>query len=149
MKRLLFAALLILTACSQPAWKKPTFTISEIRPVRSSLSEPQLDLTLLVTNPNDRGITAKGLAFDLKVDGRVIASSLPSDTVTLTPQGDTRVTLRVKGKFADLLPLLARLPEIREQGLNYELDGRVEDLNGLGALPFKKQGVWKPGPPAK
>ncbi|GGY03199.1 LEA type 2 family protein [Paludibacterium paludis] len=142
------ALCLSLAACDTYRWQKPTFTVLDIRPVRASLAEPELDLTLDIGNPNDRVITATGLAFDLKIDGRPVASSVPSPALTLAPGAATRVTLRVKGRLEELLPLLARYREIRRDGVAYELDGRVEDINGKGPMPFKKQGVWKSRPPA-
>ena len=131
-----------LTGCGTFGLKKPQVSLVDIRPAASTLLEQNFDLTLRLQNPNSVPLRASGLSFDLSVAGQHMASGLSNQAVNVAALGESEIKVRVHTSLGSWLKQLGKALQ-GDGRLEYQLQGRLEDLQGIASLPFSSNGEWK------
>ena len=140
----LFAALLVVTlaACSTLGLKKPEVSLSDIKPAgKSTLFEQNFDVALRVSNPNAFALSGRGMNFTLFVNGDKLADGASNQAFEVPANGSAVVTLRMRTSLADWLRQAGSLLT-SGGGVDYRLQGRINDVNGLADLPIDRSGRW-------
>ena len=140
----LFTLLLFLwlTGCGTFGLKKPQVSLVDIRPAASTLLEQNFDLTLRLQNPNTVPLRAGGLSFDLSVAGQHMASGVSNQAINVAALGESEIKVRVHTSLGSWLKQLGKALQ-GDGRLEYQLQGRLEDLQGIASLPFSSNGEWK------
>jgi len=133
---------LCLSACATLGLQKPQVSVVDIKPVASSLLEQNFDLVLRLQNPNRLPLSATGLSFDLRVNGQQLASAVSKQGIQLPALGETTIQLRLHTTLLGWLKQMGAVMQGNGQ-LDYQLQGKLEGLEGLGDLPFSSTGEWK------
>ncbi|WP_024301715.1 LEA type 2 family protein [Pseudogulbenkiania sp. MAI-1] len=133
---------LLLTACASLSWQKPEVSIADIQPGKSTLFEQTFTLTLRVQNPNNRPLTAQGLVFDVAVAGEKLARGVSPQAIEVPPLSDSLIQVELHTSTRRWLKQIGRLLERPDSALDYEINGQLQGLNGLGTLPFSSKGEW-------
>ncbi|WP_293762239.1 LEA type 2 family protein [uncultured Aquitalea sp.] len=142
-KLLVLAALLGLAACAGLGLKKPDISLADIKPVSASLLEQSFDVTLRLQNPNNLPLSADGLQFDLLLAGNKLATGVSNQPIKVAALADTTFTVRVHTSLTGWLKQVGKLMDGNTRQLDYQINGRLEGLNGFGSLPFTSKGEWK------
>lgn len=138
----LLILLLTLSACSNLALKKPDVQVADIQLGNTSLLEQDITVMLRVQNPNDRTLSAKGLGFDLNVNGKKIASGLSAQPISLPAMGETTVPLLIHTSILDWLKLASDAIKQGKPAVHYTITGQIQQIDGWGTLPFTREGDW-------
>lgn len=133
----------LLTGCSDLALKKPEVQLASIQAGRTTLLEQELIVTLRVQNPNDKALQAKGLYFDLSSKGKKIASGVSNQPISIPAMGEGLVPLTVHASLVEGLALASAALQGDKPGLEYQISGYIDGLNGWGRIPFSRSGEWK------
>lgn len=141
--RLLTALLCLwLVACSTLGLQKPQVSLVDIHPAASTLLEQNFDLTLRLQNPNRLPLRASGLSFELSVAGQHLANGVSNQAISVPALGESEVKVRVHTALGSWLKQLGKVLQGDGQ-LDYQLQGRLEGLQGIASLPFSSSGAWK------
>lgn len=141
--RLLIGLLgLWLAACSALGLQKPQVSLVDIRPAASTLLEQNFDLTLRLQNPNRLPLTASGLSFELSVAGQRLATGVSNQAISVPALGESEIKVRVHTALSSWLKQLGKVLQ-GDGKLEYQLQGRLEGLQGITSLPFSSSGEWK------
>jgi LEA14-like dessication related protein len=131
-----------LIGCSTLGLQKPQVSLVDIHPAASTLLEQNFDVTLRLQNPNTLPLSASGLSFDLNVAGNRLASGLSNQAIAVPALGEAEITVRVHTSTLSWLKQLGKA--VNGSGkLDYQLQGRLEGLQGVASLPFSSSGEWK------
>jgi LEA14-like dessication related protein len=144
MKRLaaLFA-LLILTGCASLSMQKPQVNVIDIEPQQATLLEQTFKLTLRIQNPNDRPLSADGLAFQIRLGDSDFGNGVSNGPIAVPAYGDTTVDVTLHTTLAAWLRQAGRFLDGQHQSLPYEISGKLNGLNGWGTVPFNTHGELK------
>lgn len=134
---------LLLAACSTLSWQKPQVSIADIEPGKSTLFEQTFTLTLRLQNPNNYALSAKGLVFDVAVGGEKLARGVSPQVIQVAALSESLVKVELHTSTRHWLKQVGRLLEHPDSTLDYEINGQLQDINGLGTLPFSSKGEWR------
>lgn len=155
MKRLALVALAwALAGCASLRPVPPEVSLSAVRVVEVGLLEQRLVLVLRVQNPNPRDYVVTGLAYEAEVSGRPFARGVSNRRAVIAAYGETLLEVPATARLSNLLDgLLGGLDTLlgRKEGggeLDYRVRGTIE-IEGLGSLPFDRQGKVRLGPEKK
>ncbi|KMN76768.1 LEA14-like dessication related protein [Chromobacterium alkanivorans] len=146
MKRYLGIALfaLLLSGCAALNYQKPQVSIADVKPGRATLFEQSFDVSLRVSNPNNLALNAKGMTLELNVAGEKLATGVSNQAIAVPALGEGLITLQLHTSLAGWLKQIGKAMEAGNGGkLEYQLNGTLEDLNGMGRVPFRSKGEWK------
>jgi LEA14-like dessication related protein len=110
--------------------------------------ETVLQLKLRVTNPNQIPLTMKGLACELELDDKSVATGRSQATVQIPALGTDYVTVTVHTSAAQIAATLLEAlrhgsGNLSSQGLKYRLNGDLRVEGGLflpSSIPFDPRG---------
>ncbi|MBV8047933.1 MAG: LEA type 2 family protein [Paludibacterium sp.] len=139
----LLAALSLLAACGSLNLKKPEVQVADIQAGHSTLLQQDFTVTLRVQNPNDRELSARGLAFELKSHGKTLATGLSNQAISIPAMGEGTVPLTVHASLLDLIQLAQNALEQGDGTLDYQISGYLDGVEGWGRIPFKREGNLK------
>lgn len=131
-----------LVACGALGLQKPQVSLVDIRPAASTLLEQNFDLTLRLQNPNQLALTASGLSFELTVAGQHLAQGVSNQAISVPALGESEIKVRVHTALSSWLKQVGKVLQGNGK-LDYQLQGRLEGLQGLTSLPFSSSGEWK------
>ncbi|MDN0074518.1 LEA type 2 family protein [Crenobacter sp. SG2303] len=144
MKRLLaLAALLLVTGCASLSLQKPQVSVIDIEPQQATLLEQSFKLTLRLQNPNDRPLSADGIAFQIRLADSDFGNGVSNGPISVPAYGDTTVDVTLHTTLAAWLRQAGRFLDGQHQSMPYEISGHLNGLNGWGTVPFKTQGELK------
>jgi LEA14-like dessication related protein len=150
-RRIIFLRLLallilsaLLNACvSLPNYEPPRVSVVGIEPVKGQGLEIRFNVKLRIQNPNTIAINYQGMAVDLIVDGRRIATGLSNKSGKVPSYGETVYTLPVTVSTLDVArQFVDFMQKPKQNTLPYEISGKLE--SGLfGSVRFSDKGVLK------
>jgi len=123
------------------AFQQPSLNFQTARVRDINFTGAGLDLVFRVENPNEFGVRFTSVGYDLKIDGRQLASGTTPKGIQIAPGGSSEVVLPFDLRFADFGQALLAL---------YERDTVPWDINGHFAfdtpvgplrLPYQQQGT--------
>ena len=137
----LILAVVSLSACqSMSQLQQPTVHLDSIQPQKIGLFNQQWQVTLAVSNPNDRELVAKSVDYTLYVQGEKFADGMTHAAVTLPARASTLVTTQLTTGLLDVLKQLQPLSNEAKPKVHYRIKG-VANVKGL-LLPvhFDREG---------
>lgn len=129
-------------------YDQPKVSVVGLEPLPSEGLEMRFALKLRLQNPNDTAIDFDGIALEVDLDGKGLASGV-SDTKGVIPRfGEQVVTIPVSvSAFAALRQLLTRVtpprsaqPAAQTNGLRYSLSGKLGRGGGFNPVRFGASG---------
>jgi len=144
MKRLLAAgALCLLASCSSLKLEAPELTIVRIDVVKADLFEQQLNVRMLVQNPNDRSLPVRSITYQMEVAGEAFAHGESEKNFEVPALGSTEFDVGVTANAASALLKLATGGK-KLDAVEYRMVGKVSLASGMiRTIPFDKKGVLK------
>jgi LEA14-like dessication related protein len=131
----------LLAGCASLGFKQPEFQLASISMGRTSMLEQEFKVDLLVSNPNSLPLNAQGLHLELEISGKKMATANSTQPVSVPAHGSGHVLLSLHTSLIDLLQQAGKATD--DQGrLHYKLNGYLDDLNGLGRIPFSRDATW-------
>ncbi len=121
----------------------PEVSLVNVQPLATTGFEQRFEVTVRLTNPNDRPLTGEGIDVTLALNGKRLGRAVSADSFEIPRLGDDVVTLVATTNFLDLFRQALALPDAGGQ-LDYALDGRVLLSGSVGWLPFSHAGSLVP-----
>ncbi len=118
----------------------PKIGLSDIRMIKSSGFEQEVELDLRLGNPNNFDIALEGLTFTLEVNNSHFAEGRSGAAVTLPGLGDAQVPVTATTTILDVVRQILLLG--RAKSLNYQIEGFAYVATGFGTrrVPFETEG---------
>jgi LEA14-like dessication related protein len=144
MKRCLaLLALLFVTGCASLIGQKPEVRVIDIQPQSATLLEQTSKLVLRIQNPNDKPLSADGLAFEIKLADQSFGNGVSAGPIAVPAYGDTTVDVTLHTTLAAWLRQAGSFIDGQHSTLPYEISGHLNGLNGWGTVPFRSHGELK------
>ena len=142
MKRWLLA-LSLLAGCSALSVKpqEPTVTVSAVRPISVGFARQELELTLLIENPNAFELPVRSLAFVALLGDEPLAEGGSDTPVVVPANGEARLEVSIVLGLADTLSRLGQQLGRGQIEMNYRVTGSVKLDNWPTRLPFDVDGT--------
>jgi LEA14-like dessication related protein len=147
---LTFTLILALGACALLPQRDPvSISVVGIKPLPAQDLEIRMAVTLRLLNPNDTVIDYDGIALDLDVNGRTLASGVSDQHGSVGRYGETLLTVPVSiSAFSALRQALGLSQGQGLQGLPYVVRGKLAG-GVFGTVRFKDSGVLDLSPPTQ
>lgn len=130
---------MMLAGCArQQPLEAPEVHISDLSLQQAGLFEQRWQITLRVSNPNERTIRVNTLDYEVFVNDSRFARGLNGEPFELAGMSDTLVTTTVSTRL--LLTLQQWLQMQDEDVLNYRLEGRARVAGYPLPLRFEQKG---------
>lgn len=139
--RLLLIACVALAGCAAllPKLVAPQLTVNGVNFEGGDLLQQQLQLSLHVTNPNDRAIAVRGITVNLDLAGVPFAMGVSDAAFVLPAHGETDFALNVSANVSNALGVLAA--GMAHRAVDYRVYGQVHLGQGLvRTLQFSHNG---------
>ncbi len=117
-----------------PVPKLPQVTLSGIKVRKMGLSGADLEVGIMVKNPNAFGVDIRKLSYQLKVNGKPWLSSALKQTLSLGERGSHQLTVPVSLNLVEIGSGIASALD-KSAPLNYQING---DMNFDTSLPQLK-----------
>lgn len=130
----------LLGGCVTPqSVEPPGVTLQNVRILNSKGLSQNIEVDLLVSNPNDFDIPLTGLKFDMKINGRDFAQGLSNETITVPRLGRAVVPVQVT---VSVLAVMQQIQAVqRTGGVEYLVAGTAFlDHVLLPSVDFEKTG---------
>lgn len=132
---------LIISSCS--SFKKivepPKVKLENVNIARLSALAADLEIVLLVENPNGIDFDVKNLKYQLDVNDKTITSGTMKEKVIVKAKQTTTVTLPIKISYKDIIGSALLL--LDSKGMPYRVKGSTEI--GPFTIPFDDDGTLK------
>lgn len=134
---------LIFAGCSslQPKLEQPTVKVAgmQLLPAQG-LSQP-IEVSLLITNPNDRDLTLRGMSYVVGIENFDVLSGVSNQLPTLTAYQETPVKVVVTANVLQLVRLIEHFGRngIKEN-VNYHFSAKLDFSAWLPALRVNEKG---------
>ena len=129
--RLLLIACVAIAGCAAlvPKLAAPQLTVTAVKFEGGDLLEQRLQLSLHVTNPNDRAIAVRGIEVNLDLAGTPFAMGQSDAAFILPGHGQTDFALNVTANVSSALGVLAA--NMAHRAVDYRVYGQVHLRQGL------------------
>jgi len=121
--------------------QQPEVKLASLSLVRASLLEQELQLGLLVENPNDFALRVRGIEVDVDVRGEPVAHAVSDYDVTIPGLGSAMIPVTAR---TTVVALVAQALAARDSGdgLPYRIRGHVRLGNRFTPrVPFEREGT--------
>lgn len=147
-KRLLIgifiACSLVLAGCSslQPKVEQPTVKVAGLQLLPAQgLSQP-IEVSLLITNPNDRDLTLRGMSYTVGIENFDVLSGVSDQLPTLTAYQETPVKVVVTANVLQLVRLIEHFGRNGvKENVNYNFSAKLDFSAWLPALRINEKGA--------
>lgn len=121
----------------------PTIKLERITPKELGGTLQQLELTLLIENPNRFDLQLSGVDFTALVNGERFASGSSDQYVNVPGLGEASIDLQVALGLTQLLSQASKLFTAPNEGpLSYGVTGTVDLENWPTSIPFSVDGEY-------
>lgn len=121
----------------------PHVGLTDVRLAKLSLTHPELELELLIENPNGFDLEVSSLDFVVAFGGRDFAHGNSAQGFLIPARGATEVNVTVVAETGQVLEHLRELIA-PEPDLTYAMRGRIQLARWPVPLPFKVSGTLLP-----
>jgi len=121
----------------------PYIALTDVRLAKLSLTHPELELRLLLENPNGFALEVKGLDFVVAFAGRDFANGHADEGFVIPERGTIPVKILVVAKTKEVLERLGELVD-PEPDLSYVMRGRIQLARWPLPIPFQVRGHLLP-----
>jgi LEA14-like dessication related protein len=147
----LIAALMLSAGCASLQSRDPLrVTVAGMTPLRGQGMELRVLLKLRVQNPNDQQIDYQGVALQMNVQGKTLASGVSDQGGTIPRFGEAVVSVPVTISVIRIIRQAWDMMKRREKKITYELNGKLASAR-FGTRRFTTEGEFDlpsilPGP---
>lgn len=135
-------ALLLLAACATMG-DALRVNVVGVEPLEGEGLELRFAVKLRVQNPNDAAVDFNGVAFDLELDGKNVATGVSDQQGSVPRFGETVITVPVSISAFSAARLLIGLSDVQSRGeIPYAVSGKLAG-SGFGSVRFARSGTLK------
>lgn len=137
-----FVTCLLLCACASLQTRDPLqVTVAGIEPLQGQGLELRLNVKLRVQNPNDAPVDYNGVAVEMDVQGKTLATGVADVTGTVPRFGETVITVPVTiSAFRMARQAFGAMSGGGLEKIEYEMKGKLS--SGLSANRFVTKGSF-------
>lgn len=141
MKRLLLLIMLLsgLSGCAAVV-TSPKVRLQQINPTGIDSAGLNIEVNLLVNNPNRFDLTLQNCSYTLQVAGLPFGSGATHQTTTFPGYKETQIKIPVRIRHADLLELLKRQLDLDHTPYHLIAVLQVDTPLGVSSIPLDHQG---------
>lgn len=139
---LLSSLLLLLSACAalQPRNDQVRVTMSDVRPLESTLMEQRFLVKLRLQNRSQQMLDIDGMSFDLELNGKDFASGVSNHAVKVEPFGEAIIEVKVSSTLFGVIRQVQSLQTLEDKPFQYRISGSLSRPDSFFTLPFDEQG---------
>lgn len=131
MRRLILIAILsLLAACSSLSLREPEVHLVNLRIGPTEGLSQQLDVELLIINPNKVALELDAMRYQLRVEGHSLVSGHSVVPLSVPAGGEVRYTVPARVNLLAGIDLLRVLMAQPQQSLEYQLDAELDPRRG-------------------
>lgn len=135
---------LLLAGCSslQPKLEQPSVKVAGLQLLPAQGLTQPIEVSLLITNPNDRDLTLRGMSYTLGIENFDVLSGVNDQLPTLTAYRETQVKVVVTANVLELVRLIEHFGRngIKEN-VNYNFSAKLDFSAWLPALRINETGA--------
>jgi LEA14-like dessication related protein len=135
------AAALLLAGCAAmlPKLEAPKLEVVAVNLGHANLLQAKIDVTLRVTNPNNRSLDVSSIVLQIAVSGTEMATGETAEPFVVPALGETQFDIKLTADVATALALMAQ--QLHSDAVPYRVTGQVKLASGLiRNLPFTTEG---------
>jgi len=124
---------LLAHACTdiKPDYEDPAINVKYFRALPADGMALRFEIGLHIINPNDFDLDIRGISYAVSIQGQRILLGAASNLPAVPAYGEGDIDLQASTDVISSIKLLAGLINERRQGINYQLDAKL-DIRGFG-----------------
>lgn len=135
----------LLSACAavQPKLEQPVVKVTSLSLLPSQGIQQRIGVGLSITNPNGKDLSLKGISYTIGIENFPVLSGVTSKVPVLKAYEETPVALEVSANLLELVRLADYFTRrgVNSDGVNYNIDAKLDFSNWLPAMRVKESGV--------
>jgi len=138
----LLSLLLLLSACAamQPKSDQVRVTMSDVRPLESTLMEQRFLIKLRLQNRSQHMLNINGMSFDLELNDKAFASGVSNHAVKVEPFGEAIIEVKVSSTLFGVIRQVQSLQTLEDKPFQYRISGSLSRPDSFFSLPFDERG---------
>jgi LEA14-like dessication related protein len=135
------AGAMLLAGCSAllPKLEAPKLEVVAVNLGHANLLQAKIDVTLRVTNPNNRSLDVSSIVLQIAVSGTQMATGETAEPFVVPALGETQFDIKLTADVATALALMAQ--QLHSDTVPYRVTGQVKLASGfIRNLPFTSEG---------
>jgi LEA14-like dessication related protein len=121
---------------NKPLIGQPTVSVNAVKVQKATLTDAEVLVTVGVKNPNPFRLTARGLDYDLSLNGRPAFHGKIDKPIDMPAAGSSQFDLPIRFRYLDIF---SSLQEMRTAtNVPYQFKGNADF--GLISVPFQTSG---------
>ena len=132
----------ILSACAtlgEPE-ERIKVTITNIKPLESTLMEQRYLIKLRIQNRSRDPLTIDGVSFDMDLNGKAFASGVSNQNVTAPAYGEALLEVKASSTLFGVIRQIQSLQENEGKSFQYAISGNLSTPDSFLRVPFKESG---------
>lgn len=139
---ILLAVVISSCATMSPNFENPSVKVANLRLLPAEGFSQPIEVTLLISNPNAKDLSLRGISYTVGLEGFDILSGVQNQLPRLTAYQETPVKVTVS---ANVIQLVQFISHLGNKGLSdsvkYNFDAKLDFHAFLPALHVKEKGV--------
>jgi LEA14-like dessication related protein len=140
---LVLMMMFVLQGCAllQPRLEQPGITITSLQLLPSQGIQQRIAVGLMITNPNDRDLSLKGISYTIGIEKFAVLSGVTNQLPKLKAYEQTPVTLEVSANLLELVRLIDHLSRGgAREGIGYQFDAKLDFSDLLPSMRIRESG---------
>jgi LEA14-like dessication related protein len=139
----LLIGVLVVAGCAlvQPQLEQPVVKVTRVQLLPSEGLQQRIGVGLLITNPNARDLSVRGISYTIGIEKFSILSGVTDNVPTLKAYQETPVNLEVSANLLELVRLVEYFSRNSvQQNVNYYFDAKLDFSSWLPTMHVKESG---------
>lgn len=135
---------LFLASCSSitPRLENPQVKVAGLRFLPTQGFSQPIEVDLLITNPNDRDLSLRGMTYTIAIENFDVLSGANNQLPTLTAYKETPVKVVVTANVMQIIGLIQKFSgQPMKEKVNYNFSAKLDFSAWLPNLQINEQGV--------
>jgi len=122
-------------------YDKPDVSVTSVRLLNSDSLAPQFEITLFISNPNDKPLPLKGIAYSVSLENFKVLSGVSNQLPTIAAYGQDEIKLIATARLLSGLRLITKLLQTETAPqVNYSLEAKLDIGSLLPAIYVNEKG---------
>jgi LEA14-like dessication related protein len=137
------ALCLLLASCAaiKPKLEQPTVKVAGLQLLPAQGLLQPIEVNLLVTNPNDRDLSLRGMSYTVGIENFDVLSGVSSELPTLTAYQETPIKVVVTANVLQLVRLIEHFGRNgMKENVDYNFSAKLDFSAWLPALRVNEKG---------
>lgn len=137
------ALCLLLTSCAamKPKLEQPTVKVAGLQLLPAQGLLQPIEVSLLVTNPNDRDLVLRGMSYTVGIENFDVLSGVSNQLPTLTAYQETPIKVVVSANVLQLVRLIEHFGRNgMKENVDYNFSAKLDFSAWLPALRVNEKG---------